>query len=206
MITKRVAVIGSREAPEFELKLIRQFVKILVECGYAIYSGGCPKGVDLAAYKGAYASKTSDKARNRIYIPWEGSAKLKHNPEMGIYDATRFDNYDIARTLAQLARGSFEGLNEWGEKLHSRNPYQVLGDSLCDNVDFVLTWAKPSGKGGFVKGGTGTAVRIAIEHGIKVYNLYHQDVRDQVESLILNVKLHALDYIARERARKGETP
>jgi hypothetical protein len=198
MITKRVAVIGSRETPDFELKLTKAFVNILVECGYAIYSGGCPKGMDKAALEGAYKHKTSDKSKNRIYIPWQGSAGLKHNPAMGIYDATAFDNHDVAVIMATLARGSFEGLNEWGQKLHARNPYQVMGDDLATAVDFVLCYAKPTGKGGHVKGGTGTAVRIAIEHGIKVYNLYYQDVRERVEEIVLNVRLHQRDKAKKE--------
>lgn len=187
MVTKRVAVIGSREAPQDICKLVTTFVNILVELGYAIYSGGCPLGIDAAAFKGAYRHKASDKSKNRIYISWDGMNDLHHDPDNGIYDATRFENYDVATIMAQLARGGFHGLYDKGIKHHCRNPYQVMGDDLCSNVDFVLTWAIPVGKQGRVKGGTATAIRIAVEHFIPVYNLYYEDVLHRVQSLVSSV-------------------
>jgi len=185
--TKRVAVIGSRETPDNVCLLAKRFTNILVELGYAIYSGGCPKGMDYAALKGAYGHKASDKSKNRIYLAWDGMADLHHDPANGFYDATKFENYDIAKIIAELARGSWHGLYEKGIMLHSRNPYQVLGDDLCSNVDFVLTWAIPSGKQGRVKGGTATAVRIAVEHFIPVYNLYYEDVFNRVDHFVSSV-------------------
>lgn len=187
MTTKRVAVIGSRETPQPALRLTTLFTNMLVELGYAIYSGGCPKGMDYAGLKGAYSHKTSDKSKNRIYLAWDGMSDLHHDPANGFYDATQFENYRIATIMAELARGSFHGLYDKGIKLHCRNPYQVLGDDLCSNVDFVLTWAIPTGKQGRVKGGTGTAVRIAVEHGIPVYNLYYEDVFNRVDHFVQSV-------------------
>lgn len=193
MANKRVCIIGSRDTPEHVLKVTKAYANILAELGYGISSGGCPLGMDDAAFRGAYKHKTSDKSKNRIYISWDGMSNLWHNPEQGIYDAQRFDNYEVAKVMAQLARGSFEGLRRGGIAHHSRNPYQPMGDTLCDPVLFVLFYAKPDGKNGKVKGGTNTAVKIAIEHGVPVYNLFYQDVLDRVESFVINVKLHQLE-------------
>ena len=51
--------------------------------------------------------------------------------------------------------------------LHSRNAMQVLGFDLDDPVDFVLCWTP----GGNKLGGTATAIRIAEDHNVPVYNL-----------------------------------
>lgn len=187
----RYAGIGSREAPDNVLKLTATFANILAELGYSLYSGGCPIGMDNAFAKGAYSHKTSDKSKNRIYIAWNGMGDLYHDPVFGIYDATRFENREQAKELAYKARGSFEGLKQGGILLHSRNPHQVLGDDLNSPVEFVLTWAKPVGKQGHVKGGTGTAVAIALEHKIPVYNLYYEDIFNKIYSITISMVMEA---------------
>lgn len=190
MTDKRATVIGSRETPDEVYKLTVSFVNILVELGYAIYSGGCPLGMDHAALKGAYRHKTSDKSRNRIYISWQGMAGLYHDPANGIYNAQLFDNYEQAGEMALATRGSFERLGKHGICHVTRNMYQPLGDDLNTPTDFVLCWAPPSGKKGYVKGGTATAVKVAIQRNIPVFNLYYSDVCSRVEAFVANVLLY----------------
>jgi hypothetical protein len=55
--------------------------------------------------------------------------------------------------------------------LHARNACQILDLDLCHPVKFVSCWAEPIGKKGKVKGGTGTAVALALHFGIDVINL-----------------------------------
>lgn len=183
MVTRRYACIGSRETPEDIMKLTVRFANILAELGYAVYSGGCPEGMDAAGYRGAYSHPTSDKSKNRIYISWEGMSGFRHNPPFGIFcPQNHFDNYQTAHDMGLSARGTWAGLKRGGIAHHSRNPYQPLGDDLNSPVDFVLTWAKYAKKGApYVTGGTATAVAIAIEHNIPIYNLIDPELADRIE-------------------------
>lgn len=190
MIIPRYAGIGSRETPDYEYKLQRSLSNILTELGYGLSSGGCPKGGDIASFQGAYQHKTFDKSNHRIYLSWNGMSELYHDPAIGIYDAQRFANYEEASAIGLATRGSWNGLGRGGIAHHTRNVYQILGDDLCTPVKFVLCWAIPVGKAGQVKGGTGTAVKLALSRGIPVWNLYHAEYRDRVEQLLLSIKLH----------------
>lgn len=188
MKVRRCAVIGSRSAPDDIVKLMTQFTSILIEIGYVIQSGGCPLGPDRSATIAIQRHKTTDKSKHRIYISWDGMNDMYHDPSNGVYcPKAHYENYPIARIMAEATRGGFYGLYEKGEAHHSRNPYQVLSDDLNTPVDFVLTWAKPKGKTGGVAGGTGTAVGLANAHGITVYNLYNPDVEDRVRNLVRTV-------------------
>lgn len=193
MRIKRYAGIGSRETPRDVLKTSISFANILAELGYGLSSGGCPLGMDAACLEGAYKHRTFDKSQNRIYLSWNGMANWRHDPSVGLYDAQRFSNYEEAQAIGLRMRGSWNGLGRGGIAHHSRNPYQVLGDDLKSPVDFVFTWAIPVGKNGNVKGGTGTAVKLALENNIPVYNLYYDEMRERIEHFILNVKLHKLN-------------
>lgn len=183
MLRKTYACIGSRETPENIVKLTVKFANILAELGYAIYSGGCPLGMDMGGYRGAYSHPTSDKSKNRIYSSWEGMSGFRHCPDMGIYvPQNHFDNFQQAHDLGLKARGSWNGLGRGGIAHHSRNPYQVLGDDLASPVDFVLTWAPYARKGApYVKGGTATAVQIAVDHNIPIYNLIDPELEDRIQ-------------------------
>jgi hypothetical protein len=61
----------------------------------------------------------------------------------------------------------WDNLTQGGKKLHTRNACQVLGADLKTHVDFVICWT-PDGK---PSGGTRTAIIIAEQNGIPVYNL-----------------------------------
>lgn len=184
MTDKRCTIIGSRETPFEIFRLTVKLTYCLVEEGYAIYSGGCPLGMDKAAYLGMSRHKTSDRSRHRIYIGWNGLDNLYHDPDQGIIDPTRSPYYEKASELAEQARGGWYGLRKGGIALHSRNPFQVLGDDLNSPTDFVVCWAPLKKDGVNVTGGTGTAVRIALDRDIPVYNLIHSDVEASVREYI----------------------
>jgi len=57
--------------------------------------------------------------------------------------------------------------SNYTKKLHGRNAMIILGENLDSPVDFVMCWTK-GGKG---QGGTGQALRIAKDYGIKIYDL-----------------------------------
>ena len=199
MITKRYACIGSRETPDHILKLTFRFAHILAELGYSIYSGGCRKGMDEAGYRGAYSHKASDKSKNRIYISWEKMGGWKHDPENGVYcPKDHFENYEQAKLLGEKARGGWHNAGPGSILHHSRNPYQPLGDDLNSPVDFVLTWAPYKSTGPQVTGGTATAVKIALDHGIPVFNLIEPELEDRIQYFCDVIKAQQIEKNRRD--------
>lgn len=61
---------------------------------------------------------------------------------------------------------------------------QILGKDLKTPSKFVLCWAKPTDDKGNVKGGTGTAVRLAIYMRIDIINMYYEEERLRIENFI----------------------
>ena len=72
--------------------------------------------------------------------------------------------YDEHRETGSTAVGCGRST---ARKFHARNCYQVLGKDLQSPSNFVLCWTP----GGAVTGGTGQALRIAIDRGIPVFNM-----------------------------------
>jgi hypothetical protein len=75
-------------------------------------------------------------------------------------------------------------LYEKGIKLHSRNPYQILLDNLKTPVASVIFYAQPVGKKGNVKGGTNTAIRIALDHKIPTVNLATDEGMEKIHNYL----------------------
>lgn len=74
---------------------------------------------------------------------------------------------DAHRVAAQY-HPAWDSLRSTVKALHARNAQQVLGYYLDKPSRCVICWT-PDGK---ASGGTGQAIRIAIGHGIPVYNLH----------------------------------
>lgn len=182
--------VGSRETPDPVLSLMRRTGKALCDLGYRGRSG-CAPGADTAFWQGAQESARYDEVGFDNFLP---NAWMFKKPEFGgivpdpsrnIYDATTFhDTYERAKELAFAARGSFEGLGKGGIELHCRNAYQVLGPTLDVPSRAVLCWAQPVGRQGKVRGGTNTAVQIALSRGIEVINLYKDDALRRIEAFL----------------------
>jgi len=178
--------VGSRGIDDDMFDLMFRIGQRQCDLGFRGRSGGAP-GSDTAFWMGAQDSERFNDIGFDVYLPnsWMFNkpefGNLKPDPAWNIYDATTFDNYEEAQQLAFEARGSFEGLGKGGVQLHTRNSYQVLGHDLKTRSASLVCWAIPVGKQGKVKGGTNTAVQIALKNAIPVYNLYLDDVRQKLE-------------------------
>lgn len=143
--------IGSRQTPPEVLSLMTWIATGLATIGYTLRSGGAD-GADTAFESGAGGAA-------EIYLPWlwfNGRSKgivLPVTPE--------------GETLAKHIHPSWGGLSLGARKLHVRNCYQVLGADLKTPSAFVLCWT-PEGSG---RGGTGQAIRLAMERHIPVYDM-----------------------------------
>lgn len=182
-----VAIIGSRETPPEAIRVLEDTGECLCNIGIAVTSGDAD-GADKAGIRGAMRSSWWPDIGARVFLPWNGIQYpdgFKRWADNRIYfDATKFENYEEARAIALKARGSFEGLKRGGIAMQTRNPYQILLDDLSTPVGFVVFWAKPIGKLGKVSGGTNTAVQIAIERGIPIYNLATDEGMEKILSFI----------------------
>lgn len=179
-MAKIYAGVGSRETPPDILLLMEDLGKALCEDGWMLSSGDAI-GADRAFYYGALKARNFSPEMVRIYLAydgfWNGQDRVYVRDHVGLLDATKFkDTYDIATQLAFDARGSFEGLGRGGIALHTRNVFQIYGHSLQDIVKSVVYWGIPVGKSEKVKGGTNTALQLAIKAEIpKRVNLYKEE-------------------------------
>jgi hypothetical protein len=183
-----ITFVGSRTITADQAQLLSDAACVQMTRGFGIRSGGAA-GSDEAAHQGALRSPCFDPRRLAIYLPWNGFKRddlptIYHDPDQGIYDASRFPNFADAEAIALEARGSWEGLKQGGIKLHTRNAYQPLGHHLNNPSKSLVCCARPVGKKGAVDGGTNTAVQIALAWNIRVINIWKDEDRCAVEDLV----------------------
>lgn len=165
------AGIGSQDAPAEVLNVQFRLGKVLCDLGWHGISGEAP-GPDIAYHDGARCSRRYHEVGFTAIIPWGGFQNIWHNPQRNIYDLRHTEHFKRSFWLGIGARGTDRNLKDGGLLLHSRDSMQVMGVDLKSPVKFVSCWAMPVGKNGKVKGGTNTAVSLALHMGIEVINLY----------------------------------
>lgn len=178
--------IGSRETPMDVLLLMVRLGRTLTDHGRQLWSGDAI-GADYAFYVGARLSPRFAEIGARIFIPDDGYQNRYHNPELGFYNAKRFtDTYEAAQQIAYEARGGFWGLGDKGMALMTRNPFQILSETLQRRTGALYYWGIPQGKTEKVKGGTNCALQVAIRYGVKTRNnLFYQEVRERANAWLL---------------------
>ena len=169
------AGIGSRRTPDDILVLMEQLGNRLREDGLILRSGHAP-GADQAFERGAGVQA-------QIFLPWptfeqDVAFQTSHDSESGIawHPYIESDPSLEALTLAARIHPAFSNMTPGARKLHARNVHQILGPKLSmpTPVEFVLCWT-PEGKR---VGGTATAIKIAEERDIPVYNLADEETYD----------------------------
>lgn len=112
-------------------------------------SGGAD-GADAAFEAGAGDDK-------QIFLPWK-----RFNRNMSPLYTPSVDAYAVASRIHPV----WDRLSSGAKLLHARNVHQVLGPNLNEPSEFLVCWTM----GGGVTGGTATAIKVALEHGVPVYN------------------------------------
>ncbi|AEH03672.1 DprA-like DNA recombination-mediator protein [Pseudomonas phage PhiPA3] len=176
-----VAIVESRTVPETVLELMIRLGRTHTDHGWAVSSGDAYDS-DRAGWYGAVQSKHYDTVGSRIYLAsGTGRNWYRIRDHKNFMDATQFtDTWADARAMAITARGSFGGLNEFCQALHTRNVYQIHGHTLDELVERLFYYAKPIGKreNERVDGGTNTALRLSVMAGVPIRkNLYFEDDR-----------------------------
>lgn len=147
------AGIGSRKAPNWALQYMQTVARWLGLKGYNLRSGHAP-GSDFSFELGC----DEVEGLKEIFLPWLGFNGSK---------STLTVNKEIAFVLAKKYHKYWSSLRQPAKLLISRNGHQVLGETLTDPVKFVVCWTK-DGKG---EGGTGQAIRIALDYGIPIFDM-----------------------------------
>lgn len=175
--------IGSRETPEQILKLMHKIATKLCGDGYKLRSGAAG-GAD-SAFQAGLGMLTEDWERNaamEIFIPWEGFSG--YTSDMPGIHCIKGAMKAKAAKIAESLHPAWERCSQGAKALHTRNIFQLLGPDLKSPSKFVICYAQPAGTEGHVKGGTATAVRLALTHSIPVFNLHLSEHKQRLEEFI----------------------
>ena len=151
--------IGSRQTPPNVCLLMTKLALVLYKFNYILRSGHA-EGADMAFENGA-----SEKAD--IYLPW----KLFNNSNSNLYVITP-KSLDIAKQI----HPAWNKCSQYAKLLHARNVYQILGNDVKTLSDFVICWT-PNAK---IVGGTATAINLAKQHNIPVFNLADVHIQNKI--------------------------
>jgi len=97
---------------------------------------------------------------------------------------TTKDSNEKCLAIAERIHPNWSALKDEWKKLHARNVKQVLGDDLNTPSDFLICWTDKGEK----KGGTRTAIILAEENNIPVFNLAKKEDIALLQELIDGLK------------------
>jgi len=151
------AGIGARKTPEDVLEMMRLIAIRLASIGYTLNTGAA-KGADQAFANGALGGFGTV----QLFLPWttyeqEWISSLSGDVQLHVLQPADTEAYQSVYDYHPYAQNLSGGII----KLHARNFCIMRG------VDKVFCWT-PNGA---ITGGTGQAIRIALDRGIPVYNL-----------------------------------
>lgn len=174
--------IGSRKTPDDILDLMTRIAVVMDARGWTLRSGAADR-----------ADEAFDRCvqRAEIYLPWphfEQNEKRRHplpadSPEFIV----RPQPTPMAEEIAARFHPMWHKVKRGGQKLHARNVHQILGMDCKSPSAMVVCWT-PDGSTGITTpetGGTGQALRIALHHGVPIFNLQRKDHREAWEEVIL---------------------
>ncbi len=155
------AGIGSRgnhrePMPPSVLADMTELARRMAADGWHLSSGGAD-GSDTA-----FASGTPVDQRT-IWLPWPGYNDLS-GPDCHPIPQDRLRQ---SLELAERFHPTWDRCTQGARKLHARNGLILLGPNLDKPVDAVVAYTQ----GGKLQGGTAQGLRIAMEHGIPIFNL-----------------------------------
>ena len=152
--------VGSRNTPKDILLLMELIAQKMYNSGVCLRTGDA-FGADKAFVIGS-------NGLNRIY--------------------TTNDTTTTSMLMAKKFHGAWNRLSPFAQKLHGRNPFQVLGKKLNDPSVSLICWT-PDGCISHryrtkKTGGTGTAISIADDNGVRVHNLKNAKTMKSFEEFI----------------------
>ena len=180
--------VGSRVVPTAIAEYQAMVGGMMAELGGQLRTGDA-FGSDenfLDGYNKAIAELPNMPPAEVYYTRLANRRGLIHDPASGYFEAEQYETFEKAKVIAEVARGSFQNLKDWGIALHTRNVYQVLGPELDKRSWLCILYAEPSGKKGRVKGGTNTALQIAKRFNVPTANIYTEEARWALKRWLLD--------------------
>jgi hypothetical protein len=162
-VNRYYAGIGSRETPNTILREMKRLSSILEDKGWTLRTGGAI-GADTAFASGV-------KRNAEIWIPWEGFGNPDSNHTVNVVtceDTKSFESVEKYHPKSKDLSGAVK-------KLMARN-YRVVVDS-----EFIVCWTR----NGVINGGTGQSLRIAIDKGIPIFNMFFLSTDEILKSVDL---------------------
>lgn len=138
--------VGSRETPSEVLKKFTEIASLLESYGYILRSGHAD-GADISFEMGV--------------------SNVKKNAEIYLAKDATAESMEIASKI----HPAWNNCSDYAKKLHARNVFQVLGKDLKTPSKFLLCWTK----GGKPVGGTRTAIVLAEQNNIPVFNFFNYE-------------------------------
>lgn len=155
------AGIGSRNAPSAILKLMTSMATRLEAEGAVLRSGNA-EGSDRAFQGGV-----KDPCNMEVFLSRHG-----HQP---------WAMEEVKRCMP-VDRSGFDNWKPYIKGLMARNMMQVLGCNGISPVSFVLCYAPSFEYHTSKPGGTGYAIRCALNHDIPVFNLFDENTRSKLQA------------------------
>ena len=156
------AGIGSRQTPAYVIDDMVHIGKLAA--GGWILRSGAAQGADAAFEKGCDLQH----GEKEIYLPW-----YNFNDHPSLLTSPS----DEALQLASNIHPAYKSLPDPVKRLLARNMHQILGKDLNTPVRCVICWT-PNGqlnKKQYTRqsGGTGSAIALASDWDIPVFNLFY---------------------------------
>jgi hypothetical protein len=149
--------IGNRAAPHEILTLATRFAQHMSNRGYTLFTGDAD-GMDSAFWKGANPNLRK-RFRSKDAKPWAYETVVKYLPD---------------------DRSGFEKWTPYVQGLLARNMMQVLGEDGDLPCQFVICYTHVLYYHNSDCGGTGYAIRCALDHNIPVFNLKDPKVYEYI--------------------------
>jgi hypothetical protein len=163
--------IGSRATPGQYLNKIADIAKYFSKLGWRLRSGAA-EGADNQW------ERNWDNFNLEVYLPWTPFNGRDASNSIRYVVVSKHEIVTQARNILKEIHPAYDKLTQGALKLHTRNIYQILGDTLDQPSDLVVYYA-PVDKQGKVLGGTATAVALAKQHNIPTYNI---GIKEELDS------------------------
>lgn len=159
--------VGSRSVPVEEGVVLRRFATVAVEAGYVLRSGA-------AAGSDTYFEHGCDQAggRKEVYLPF----RMFRNNVSSLHLDLMERRLEASRIAASV-HPNWSACSAFAKQAHTRNVFQVLGESLSEPSAFLVCWT-PNGE---IVGGTATAIMLARRYHVPVYNIGNHKARALIE-------------------------
>jgi hypothetical protein len=185
--------VGSR-SPELSCIPVIEMLASRLEARGFILRSGHAVGSDQA-----FEAGVKNLSNSEIYLP--GSLRSGEQEHAGmIFPDELGDRWLDAVEIAKKLHPYWEApgmlsYNHYGQRAHTRNVFQVLGKDLRTPSDLLICTALWDEYGKSVRGGTATAVRLAKQYDIPVFNLIDgQEAIDGITKLVLDLTATPEDF------------